>query len=83
MMSFWSTRTDPDRKNGAQAATAVRAGEFRVEASDRLSEAGDGATKLLGGAGEIVRSLVISQPALALGAALAAGVVIGWLIKRR
>jgi ElaB/YqjD/DUF883 family membrane-anchored ribosome-binding protein len=42
------------------------------EAQERLKEAGD-----------IVTSVVTTRPVLALGAALAAGVLLGWLIKRR
>jgi hypothetical protein len=34
-------------------------------------------------AGESVKSVIVKRPALALGAALAVGVVLGWLIKRR
>jgi ElaB/YqjD/DUF883 family membrane-anchored ribosome-binding protein len=33
--------------------------------------------------GEFVKDLVTNRPALALGVALAAGVFLGWLIKRR
>jgi ElaB/YqjD/DUF883 family membrane-anchored ribosome-binding protein len=43
-----------------------------LEARDRLVEAG-----------EFIKTVVTTRPALALGAALAAGVVLGWLIKRR
>jgi hypothetical protein len=34
-------------------------------------------------AGEFLKTVVMARPALALGAALAAGVVVGWMIKRR
>jgi hypothetical protein len=34
-------------------------------------------------AGAIINAVVTTRPALAVGAALAAGVVVGWLIKRR
>ncbi len=34
-------------------------------------------------AGEFVKDIVTNRPAVALGAALAAGVILGWLIKRR
>jgi hypothetical protein len=37
----------------------------------------------LAGAGEIVKDMVNHRPALALGVALATGVILGWLIKRR
>ena len=48
------------------------AGEMFAQAQEYLAEAG-----------EIVKDVVTNRPALALGAALAAGVVLGWLIKRR
>jgi hypothetical protein len=41
------------------------------------------AQEYLARAGEIVKDVINNRPALALGAALAAGVVLGWLIKRR
>jgi len=47
-------------------------GEIAEEARERFVEAKD-----------LVETMVKTRPALALGAALAAGVVIGWLIKRR
>ena len=34
-------------------------------------------------AGAMINTVVTTRPAVALGAALAAGVVVGWLIKRR
>jgi ElaB/YqjD/DUF883 family membrane-anchored ribosome-binding protein len=34
-------------------------------------------------AARTIETMVTNRPALALGAALAAGVVLGWLIKRR
>lgn len=37
----------------------------------------------LAGAREMVKDVITNRPALALGAALAAGVLLGWLIKRR
>jgi len=82
-MSFSSVSSDPHRKNGARDPAATSAGEIAAEAKDRLAEAGDEALKRLRGAGEVVSRMVTNQPVLALGAALAAGVVIGWLIKRR
>jgi hypothetical protein len=33
--------------------------------------------------GAIVKSVITNRPVLALGAALAAGVFLGWMIKRR
>jgi ElaB/YqjD/DUF883 family membrane-anchored ribosome-binding protein len=61
----------------------------RENASSESSESGSGAEMLaqaqeyLAEAGEMVKSVVNNRPVLALGAALAAGVVLGWLIKRR
>jgi hypothetical protein len=34
-------------------------------------------------AGDMLKSVITNRPALALGTALAAGVFLGWLIKRR
>jgi hypothetical protein len=45
---------------------------FADEARLRLAEAG-----------ALVNTIIRTRPALALGAALAAGVAVGWLIKRR
>ena len=61
----------------------------RDEASARSAESGAGgeilalAQDYLAEAGTIVKNVVNNRPALALGAALATGVVLGWLIKRR
>jgi hypothetical protein len=41
------------------------------------------ARQQLAGAGEIVKNAVNNQPVAALAAALATGVLLGWLIKRR
>lgn len=48
------------------------AGEALARAQDYLAEAG-----------EMVKDVVNHRPALALGVALATGVLLGWLIKRR
>jgi hypothetical protein len=48
------------------------AGEILVRMQEYLAEAG-----------AIAKNVMTNRPALALGAALAAGVVLGWLIKRR
>jgi ElaB/YqjD/DUF883 family membrane-anchored ribosome-binding protein len=48
------------------------AGEVLAQAQEYLAEAG-----------EIVKDVIHNRPALALGAALAVGVILGWLIKRR
>jgi ElaB/YqjD/DUF883 family membrane-anchored ribosome-binding protein len=73
MISLSGTRPDSAPTNGLHGfAFGESAGEVVGEARKRLAEAG-----------EFVKTVVTTQPALALGAALAAGVVIGWLIKRR
>ncbi len=41
------------------------------------------AQEYLAGAGAVVKDVVQNKPALALGVALATGVLLGWLIKRR
>jgi ElaB/YqjD/DUF883 family membrane-anchored ribosome-binding protein len=48
------------------------AGEMAAEARRRLAEAD-----------EILKIAITNRPALAIGAALAVGVILGWLIKRR
>jgi hypothetical protein len=48
------------------------AGEIVAQAQEYLAEAK-----------EVVKDMVTNRPALALGAALTAGVILGWLIKRR
>jgi ElaB/YqjD/DUF883 family membrane-anchored ribosome-binding protein len=53
-------------------AWPTNASEIAQEAQERLREAGD-----------IFKNAVTNRPVLALGAALAAGVCLGWLIKRR
>ena len=61
----------------------------RDDASTQSAESGAGgeilvqAQEYLRRAGEFIKVVVNQRPALALGAALAAGVVLGWLIKRR
>ena len=47
-----------------------------------VSEITDDAQAWLNDAAESVKNVVTTRPALALGTALAAGVFLGWLIKR-
>jgi hypothetical protein len=49
----------------------------------QLSAVGVEAKKQLGDVEELIKSWIKTRPALTLGAALATGVLIGWLIKRR
>jgi ElaB/YqjD/DUF883 family membrane-anchored ribosome-binding protein len=73
MVSFTSTRTDPSTTNGESISQlGGGAGEIAAEARQRLAEAQ-----------EILKNVVTNRPLLAVGAALAAGVLLGWLIKRR
>jgi ElaB/YqjD/DUF883 family membrane-anchored ribosome-binding protein len=69
--------------NGIRGGSIAMASDFADEARQRLEEAGDEAKKRLGDVEAMVKNLVQTHPGLTLGAALAAGVLIGWLIKRR
>ena len=73
MSTYSSMRPGPqisDRVDKSPAGETLQV--FADEARFRLAEAG-----------AMFNSVVTTRPALALGAALAAGVVVGWLIKRR
>jgi ElaB/YqjD/DUF883 family membrane-anchored ribosome-binding protein len=59
-------------QTSAETSREGGAGEILALAQDYLADAG-----------EFVKDVVQNRPALALGAALAAGVILGWLIKRR
>ena len=59
-------------QTSSESAEQGAAGEVFARAQEYLAEAG-----------EIVKDVVHNRPVLALGAALAAGVILGWLIKRR
>jgi len=73
MISFTSSRTDPSTSNGDSVSPLIgSAGEIAAEARQRLAEAE-----------EILKTVVTNRPLLAVGVALAAGVILGWLIKRR
>jgi hypothetical protein len=54
-----------------------------VAVSDDVREIAEGARNRLTEVGEIITDVIATRPVLALGVALAAGVVVGWLIKRR
>ena len=56
----------------SQSGDREDGGEMLAQAQAYLAETG-----------AFVKELVTNRPALALGAALAAGVILGWLIKRR
>jgi ElaB/YqjD/DUF883 family membrane-anchored ribosome-binding protein len=73
----------PHTGNGLHAISASTAGELVEGAREYLDQAGEEAKKRFGDVEELVKTWVRTRPGLTLGAALAAGVVIGWLIKRR
>jgi ElaB/YqjD/DUF883 family membrane-anchored ribosome-binding protein len=72
-MNIFSLYSPTSREAGNGASSLVGAGEFSLS----------GAQTWLNGGGEKIKKLVSDQPALALGTAFAAGVFLGWLIKRR
>jgi hypothetical protein len=61
-------RNQTSSSSSEQGAT----GEVLAQAQEYLAEAG-----------AIVKDVIQNRPALALGVALATGVILGWLIKRR
>jgi len=73
MISFATNQTDPSPSTGENVTPlGGSAGEIAAEARQRLAEAE-----------AILKTVVTNRPVLAVGAALAAGVILGWLIKRR
>jgi len=60
------------RNQTTQSSDQGAAGEVLAQAQEYLAEAG-----------EVVKDVINNRPALALGVALATGVILGWLIKRR
>ncbi len=73
MISFTSTRPDASVPNGKTVSPLQGSpGEFAAEARQWHAEAE-----------EFLSNLVVNRPVTAMGAALAAGVILGWLIKRR
>jgi hypothetical protein len=60
------------RNQTSEASDRGAAGEVLAQAQHYLAEAG-----------EVVKDVINNRPALALGVALATGVILGWLIKRR
>jgi hypothetical protein len=72
---FSTTRNNPD-------PTAANGIHFPGP-GENVAAIVEEARKRFSGAEEYMKNVVIARPAVALGAALAAGVVIGWLLKRR
>ncbi len=79
MFSFSRT---PHAGNGSHGL-AITAGDLAEEARQRLDEAGQEVKERLGDLQETAETWVKANPGLTLAAALAVGVMIGWLIKRR
>jgi ElaB/YqjD/DUF883 family membrane-anchored ribosome-binding protein len=71
----------PIRQNRADSihAKEEQAGFFGAG----VSEITDEAQARLKDAGDMLKTVITTRPALALGTALAVGVFLGWLIKRR
>ena len=66
-------RADSIHANGEESSfLGTGVSEFTDEAQAWLKDAGD-----------MLKTVITNRPALALGTALAAGVFLGWLIKRR
>lgn len=80
---MFSSSRAPHSGNGSHGLASISAGEFAEEARQRVNEAGEEVKKRVSDVEELVKKWVQTRPGLTLGAALAAGVVIGWLIKRR
>ena len=80
---MFSSSRAPHSGNGSHGLASTAPGEFVEEARQRLEEAGEEVKKRFGDVEELLKTWVKTRPGLTLGAALAAGVMIGWLIKRR
>jgi ElaB/YqjD/DUF883 family membrane-anchored ribosome-binding protein len=72
MISIARNQSAARSSDGPGGALGDSAGELAAQAREYLSEAA-----------EVVKDVITNRPALALGAALATGVLLGWLIKRR
>lgn len=73
MISLSQSAARSEQDSGRDyTSLAARASGIAEQAEGRLADAA-----------EIVKTVVNNRPVLALGAALAAGVFVGWLIKRR
>jgi ElaB/YqjD/DUF883 family membrane-anchored ribosome-binding protein len=69
----------PFERSGLQ----VSDGEESLPVGENARAFAENARVRIAEAGTMLNNMVATRPALALGAALAAGVVVGWLIKRR
>ena len=82
MLSFLHFLSDRHSRNGLHGTMSDTAGEA-ASPLERLAEAGAGLEKQFGDVEELIKAWIKTRPALTLSAAVAAGVLIGWLIKRR
>jgi ElaB/YqjD/DUF883 family membrane-anchored ribosome-binding protein len=83
MLSFLRPQPGPHSTNGIHGTMSDTAGNTAQELQQRLADAGAEAKKQFGDLEELIKACIKARPGLTLGAALAAGVLIGWLIKRR
>jgi len=83
MLSFLRPQPDPHSSNGIHGTMSDTAANASLELQQRLADAGAEAKKQFGDVEEVLKAWIKARPGLTLGAALAAGVLIGWLIKRR
>ena len=73
MPQFTQNRTDSIHADGEESSfPGTGVSEITDLAQARFKDAGD-----------MLNTVIINRPALALGTALAVGVFLGWLIKRR
>ena len=83
MLSFLRPRSDRHSSNGSHGTMSHTAAGIAQESLERVADAGAEVRKQFSDVEELFKTWIKTRPGLTLGAALAAGVVIGWLIKRR
>jgi ElaB/YqjD/DUF883 family membrane-anchored ribosome-binding protein len=83
MLSFLRPRSDSG--NGSHRTMSHKTGAILEDARERTALTGAEVRKQFGDGDveELLKTWIRTRPGLSLGAAFAAGVVIGWLIKRR
>jgi hypothetical protein len=69
--------------NTARPGLQASNDQDNISVSENVRIFADEARVRLLEAGAMINTVVTTRPSVALGAALAAGVVVGWLIKRR
>jgi hypothetical protein len=73
----------PHSGNGSRGFLETTAGDVAEQVRQCAAVSAAEAKKQLADAQDLLKTSLKNHPALTLGAALAAGVLIGWLIKRR